>query len=292
VQLITPHLALAGLVLLPVAAVTRSRALGLALLLVAVVFGLRFGGDWWSPSISTSGTRGHIDVATWNLEAGARVGPDAIAMLLAHPVDLVVLEELTPPVAAAIESDPTLLDRYPYRAMSPTEGVAGIGLLSVYPILSSDYRQDPVRLEARVDLPDGELVVLGAHPFPARIERVAWIPSGYDPTQRNADLGLIRSRALELEARGDRVLLIGDFNTTPTEPAFGRLTNGLNDAHAVAGVGPGWTWRPGQFAFLGIGFLRIDLILSSSELVPTRSTIDCPPRGDHCLVEASLALGP
>ena len=257
---------------------------------MAALFGLRFGAEWWSPPRAAH-PGPEIAVATWNLEAGERAGADAVAMLLAHPVDLVALQELTPAIANALESDPTLAARYPYRALSPSDGVAGIGLLSTYPILSSDSMQQPVRLEARLQLADGELVVLGAHPFAARIARLAGIPSGFDPTERNAELDLIRARVAELEAMGARVLLIGDFNAAPTEPAFGRLTNGLHDAHAEAGLGPGWTWRPARFAFLGIGLLRIDLVLSTSGIRPTRTSIDCPSAGDHCLVEASLALG-
>lgn len=103
-------------------------------------------------------------------------------------------------VAAAIESNPLLTARYPYRSLSPSEGVSGIGLLSTFPILSSEYRQHPVRLEARLQLPDGELIVLGAHPFPARIATVASVPLAFNPTERNADLELLRGRASELEA--------------------------------------------------------------------------------------------
>ena len=210
-------------------------------------------------------------------------------MLVGQHADLIALEELTFDAAAAIDSDPVLATRYPYRVLEPSRGVTGAGLLSRFPITESEFRLNPVRLEARVTLPEGVLVMLVAHPFPGRIRTIGGIPVGFDPVQRNADLRLIRARVTELDALGLPVLLIGDFNTAPTDPAFRPLTDGLHDAHAEAGVGPGWTWRPGGLAWLGIGLLRIDLVLSTSELRPTATSIVCPIRGDHCLVAATLA---
>ena len=38
------------------------------------------------------------------------------------------------------------------------------------------------------------------------------------------------------------------------------------------------------------GLLRIDLILSTDALLPQRTSIECPARGDHCLFQATIAL--
>jgi vancomycin resistance protein VanJ len=290
VQLLAPHLALTCLALVPIAVAARSRPLGLVVALVAVLFIGRFGGEWWSAPESVADARGSVRVETWNLEADERSGHEAVALLVAHPTDIVALEELTPPVAVAIEADPGLAARYPYRSLSPDAGVAGVGILSRFPISSSDYQIRPVRLEAHLALPDGDLVVLAAHPFPAQIATLTHLPLDFDPTERNADLELLRSLVLHLDVQGERVLLIGDFNTAPTDPAFLRLVSGLHDAHAEAGVGPGWTWRPASFAFIGIGLLRIDLVLSTAGLRPTTTAIACPAAGDHCLLQATLEL--
>ena len=280
------HIVLSTIPLVLVAAVARSRRLAGVLAVIALIAVVRFGGEWESfgPVLATGDT---IDVATWNVEAGARGGDDAKAMLLRHPADIVMIEELTPQVAAAIERSEALTARWPYRALYPDSGVAGIGLLSAYPISDASYAADPVRLEAHLRWHERDLVVLGAHPYPARIGRLLGIPVGLDPDARNAELEQLRTRVTERSVGGDPVLLIGDFNTAPTEPAFGRLVSGLHDAHADAGSGPGWTWRPRSLAFLGIGLLRIDLILST-DLRAIRTSIDCPAVGDHCLVEATL----
>lgn len=288
--LLSPHLALASAVLLPLALAARSRRLVVGVAVVALLFMYRFGSDWSSsPSVSDDGGMS-IDVATWNVEAGAQTEVDIVTLLNRHPVDIVAIEELTPTVAAAIEADPRMAARYPYRVLFPSAGVAGIGLLSSYPIATATNEFHPVRIEAHLDVGGRHLVVLAAHPFPAALTRLGGIPSGFDPDDRNAELEMLRGRALELDVQGDQVLLVGDFNTAPTEPAFRRLTGGLHDLHADVGNGPGWTWRPARFASLGFGLLRIDLILSSSALVPLSTSIDCLTVGDHCLLAGSLAF--
>jgi vancomycin resistance protein VanJ len=263
----------------------------LAILAVAAMFVLRLGGEWWSlpPEPVAQGVR-TIDVATWNVEAGAAAPSAVVDMLNRHPVDVVVLEELTFPAAGAIQSDPTIAARYPHQALFPPRGVTGVGILSRYPLSNTSSAQSPARFEATLDVDGRPIRVVGAHPFPATIALAAGIPVGLDPATRNADLRLLRQRVQELQGQGDDVLLMGDFNTAPTEPAFGRLTSGLHDAHRDVGLGPGWTWRPAPLEFLGTGLLRIDLILSTSSLVPERTSIECPARGDHCLFQATIAL--
>jgi vancomycin resistance protein VanJ len=289
--ILSPYFALLVLVLLPVAVVARSRGLGLAVAAVAALFVLRLGGEWWSfpPAAHGDGVR-TIEVATWNVEAGAAAAAEVVDMLNRHPVDIVVLEELTFGAADAIEADPTIAARYPHRALFPTRGVTGVGILSAFPISNTTSAMAPARFETTVDVDGRPMVVLGAHPFPAEITRLGGITVGLEPATRNADLALLRQRVLELDVQGNDVLLIGDFNTAPTEPAFQRLTLGLHDAHAEVGLGPGWTWRPRPLEFLGTGLLRIDLILSTSRLVPQATSIECPARGDHCLFQATLAL--
>lgn len=287
-SILTPHFALACMALAPVAIVARSGRLAIVLGLVAVLFGMRFASEWLSPAqgVQTDALR----VSTWNTQAGVAAADETVRMLVDRPVDIVTLQELTPEVAAAIEANPVLRARYPHRALEARAGVAGVGILSRFAIRTPVYDAKPVRLEARVSLADREIVVLVAHPFPARIGQFAGIPVNFDPTERDGELRLLRTRVAALEAAGESVLLIGDFNTAPTEPAFGPLTAGLHDAHAEAGFGPGWTWRPARFAITGIALLRIDLVLSTSALQPVRTEIACPALGDHCLLTAWLAL--
>lgn len=288
VQILSPHAALACILLIPIAIAVRSRSLELAIAATALLFVVRFGAEWTSPPPASGSA--DLTVATWNIQAGASAPDAAVELLPARPVDIVAIQELTPDVAAAIDADPVLAARYPHRLLEPRAGVSGAGILSAFPILSAEYETGPVRIEARLHVRGVELVVLNAHPFPARIDLLAGVPSGMNPGSRNEETAGLRARVAELEAARLDVVLIGDFNTAPTERAFGRLTAGLHDAHAGVGWGPGWTWRPARFAFLGVGLLRIDLVLSTAGLVPVANSITCPPAGDHCLLEAALTL--
>jgi endonuclease/exonuclease/phosphatase family metal-dependent hydrolase len=87
------------------------------------------------------------------------------------------------------------------------------------------------------------------------------------------------------------VLVLGDINTAPTEPEFGRFVAGFADAHAEVGIGPGWTYRPSRLEALGIGLIRIDVVLAGPGLRPIAESATCPPVGDHCLVRATIQVG-
>jgi endonuclease/exonuclease/phosphatase family metal-dependent hydrolase len=288
VQMLSPHIALATLLAIPIAVAVRSRSLAFPIAATMLLFVLRFGAEWTSPAVGTA--PGDLAVATWNIQAGSGAGDIAVKLLRGTPVDIVALQELTPDVAADIEADASLKARYPHRVLESREGVSGVGILSRFPIESAEYAGDPVRIEARLRLPNRELIVINAHPFPASMDLLGGIAVSIDPTSRNEQTTRLRARVAELESGGFDVLLIGDFNTAPTDLAFDRLTAGLHDAHAAVGWGPGWTWRPARFAPLGIGLLRIDLVLSTADLVPVGTSIVCPPAGDHCLVEATMSV--
>ena len=87
-------------------------------------------------------------------------------------------------------------------------------------------------------------------------------------------------------------VVVGDFNAATTEPGF-RAFDGLLDAHAEAGVGPGFTWRPSSLEGLGLGFLRIDHVLTGAALRPTADRRGLPRlAGDHCRLYVTLEVGP
>src|SRR5689334_19189925 len=124
------HLALAGLLLVPVAIAIRGRPLAIGLALLVVVSVARFGGDWVSAPFSRDSSDGLYSAASWNLELGARSGSDAVGDLKTIDVDLIALQELGPDHARAIEASETLTSTYPHRALYPDPGVLGMGLLS------------------------------------------------------------------------------------------------------------------------------------------------------------------
>jgi vancomycin resistance protein VanJ len=285
------HLALVAIVLLPLAFVRDSRPLRLALVALAVVSAVRFGGEWVSiPPARAADPATELAILSWNLELGARAGDAAVEGLRGTEVDVVSLQELGADHAAAIEADPDLRRRFPYRELAPMEGVLGMGLLSAYPIVRSELALDPVGIEAVLDVDGREVTVITGHPFPGRIGLIGPLPVSFDARSRDAALGRFRARVDAAIGRGEIVIVTGDFNTAPTEPAFGRLAAGLADAHAEVGIGPGWTWRPSRFEGFGVGLLRIDLALSGPGARPVAVEQHCSLPGDHCQLEARFAL--
>jgi endonuclease/exonuclease/phosphatase (EEP) superfamily protein YafD len=266
----------------------RVRLLAAVALVVVVV---RLGGEWYSPGAAPAPAGSTtLTVLSWNLEHGSKAAEDTVAGLRAMPADVVALQELTPASVAAIAADESLRSRYPYRVLEPPNGSADVGILSRLPIVDLGER-DSVYLPVDV-LVGGETVrMLVVHPFHPVITRVAGLPLALDARTRDADLRrvwLAVGRAPEPEL----VIVAGDLNTSPFEPGFAIVADELRDAHEEAGVGPGFTWRPSRLETLGVGFLRIDHVLSGARWRPIAATEDCSLPGDHCRLLATLVLEP
>jgi endonuclease/exonuclease/phosphatase (EEP) superfamily protein YafD len=289
-QVLSAHLTLLAIALVPLAFLHGAAVLRVALAVLLVVSLARFGGEWMSvPSIFEADAP-ELEVMTWNLEIGSRAPQDAIAFLRPATAKVIALQELTPAVSAAIAADSGLAVRYPYKALYPSADVLGLGLLSAYPLSAVSFEDGPSRLLATVDAPAGSIRVVDVHPLPARIARGPFgVPLDFDPSDRDAALDRIRD-AVATDAVELPVVLLGDINTAPTEPEFGRFMAGYRDAHAEIGQGPGWTYRPDQLEPLGFGLIRIDVVLSGPGLRPTAETTRCPPIGDHCAVIATIAV--
>ncbi len=270
------------------------RLVGAVMIVVAIV---RLGGEWWSPSptVATGANPAPIElqVMTWNLAIGSRSTAETVTGIIGSGADLVAVQELAPDVAAAIEADPALRARYPYRILEPSEGTAGLGLLSRLPLVVGSYAAEPPVLQAGLLLPDGRTVqVLDAHPIAPEITHLGGVPFGLDTRQRDAELQAIRDTVAALPDPG-AALVLGDLNLTPFEPGYGLLTGGspgppLTDAHEAAGTGTGFTWRPTALDRLQIGLLRIDHVLSGAWLKPIAVREDCALPGDHCRLLATL----
>jgi endonuclease/exonuclease/phosphatase (EEP) superfamily protein YafD len=285
------HLAIGALVLLPLACLRGARWLRAGLLVLLVVCVPWFGGEWLSlPGNGPLTPR--LAVLSWNLERGARAPGDTVAALHAQGAQVVAVQELTIDHARAIEADTELVRRYPYRILRPGDDFLGIGLLSNFPISASEPFDDPAGIEARIESDLGSVTVITAHPLPGRLIKRFGLPivTSFDPSTRDADLARLRDRVATAIRRGERVVVVGDFNTSPTEAAFRDLVHGLRDVHAEIGAGPGWTWRPGSLEGLGIGLLRIDLALVGPGVRPTDIGEACGLPGDHCQLRVGVAF--
>jgi endonuclease/exonuclease/phosphatase (EEP) superfamily protein YafD len=269
------------ILLVPISLATRARHLLVGLAVSGLVFGGLFGSEWVSLPGSAAG-RSDLGVMSWNLEYGTRTPSEAVGQLQGVDADLIGLVELEPPISAAIEADPTLAARYPYRFMVPRDLAWGVGLMSRYPISDMVTVYPPACLEALVTTPRGPVRVIVGHPRHASVHGLFRVPIVYDPRPRDVRIETIREMIDASLASGDRLLVVGDFNTTTSEPEYRVLTKGLRDTHTEVGEGPGWTWRPDELTFLPFGLIRIDLQLSGGAIRPSSTRVDCSRPGDHC----------
>ena len=141
--------------------------------------------------------------------------------------DVVALQELTPAVADALEGSAEIDAAYPYRMLEPRDDVRGMGILSSIPLVKGAYGAFPMLLTADLLLPDDTRVsLLDVHPFPPKVSTIAGIPWGIDTRQRDEELESLRA-SVERAPDQARVILVGDLNTTPFEPGFGIVADGL-----------------------------------------------------------------
>ena len=287
-----PHLFIVGLVALtPLAVLGRARTLALTLVVTLVCGGFLFGSEWISLPGSGAG-RHDISVMTWNVQYGTRTPAEQTAQLDGVTTDLIALQEVEPDAAAAIEADATLTGRYPYRAMRPLTGAFGLAVLSRYPIEVVDSTEQPAVLELVVTTNRGSIRLINAHPRPPDMDTITplRLPVGYNPARRDASIATIRSHIDAALAAGDRLLVLGDYNTSPREAEYAVLTAGLRDTQVQVGQGPGWTWRPSRLTFLHVGFLRIDMQLTAGAISAASTSIDCSLPGDHCRLLADYEI--
>lgn len=262
-----------------------------------VVFAVRFLPAWIPLSGAAPAAAADagppLPVAAWNLELGEpkdAVVTDTLAGMDAAVVGLV---ELTPHNADAIAADPRLRDRFRTMVLRPVSGHLGIGLLSSLPAKGKPrLYHDPPILVQRLDAGDGRtLTVVVAHPQHAHITGVGGLPLGYDSIPRDRHLNQVRGIVDPILARGEPLLLIGDFNVVDREPGYADLARGLIDAQRAVGLGPGDTWRPAHIEWLPFGLLRIDYLFMANGVAPLSTSPDCTPRGsDHCIIAGTVAL--
>ena len=253
-----------------------------------VVTVVRYGPIVFSVPGSSDGNQ--LSVVTWNVLAGQADGMRVRNGLMSIDADLVGLQELQPEAAEMLATDPTLSARYPYRALEPDYSVYGIGLLSKHPIVDYESSSDPPYLVAHV-APAGAIRSRSSslHPLPARIRAPAGIPVSLDATKRDAGHRLDpladrpRDRARPA-GRGDGRL--------QRDRARARLPRPEQRACATRistrASGSGLTWRPGALRSLPFGLLRIDYILTTTDLEAVSTHVECSGNSDHCLLAADL----
>lgn len=187
-----------------------------------------------------------------NVRAENRAIARIQAMIDDSAADLVVLLEVTPELAAHLES---WAGRYPYRQTMPRNDYFGIALLSRLPFQKAEV----VTLSAAglpsiiAELGDGKqrFTLIGTHPLPPVSAAAA--------ADRNAQFAALAMRARQTHTP---LVLAGDLNTSPWSPWFARLLrdSGLRDSADGRGLHSSW---PAGWPLL---WIPIDHVLVSTDI--------------------------
>ncbi len=276
-QSFTPWMPAAALAAVAAACVIRAdragaTGAGLALVSLAAVTPVAFADDLPDPIDGAS----PFDLVTANvLYTNDRI--DEVADLLGEvDADVIALVEITPVALAQLDAHP-LAERYPHRVERPGWAASGLAIWSRYPLteLDDDRRFGPRVLEARVAFPDDEIRVVAAHPPPPTANRSLWL-------REIANLPAIADG-------DDRVIVLGDFNSTWFHPPFRRAVGDAELVSAAAATGDGlaMTWPAHG---LVPAFVAIDHILFGDGLTALDAGVVSIPGSDHHAVVAELAV--
>lgn len=299
-EVVAPYLFVPLLVLLPALAV-RGAVLPRLAIVACLLGGLQFAPvtRLGAPPIAPPGVT--VTVATWNVAFGHADEEAVRRFVEARPAEIVALVEdygswWDTDYDRWREREAALARVYPYQVRRNSQGLS---ILSVYPLLGSSPPSPQVAgadatpvAWGRFDLGQGRTIVVAAsHPRnPTRGVCALWRLC-FNPAVRDADIRETRAAIAPFLARGDRVLLVGDFNLTEREPAYRDLVAGLWDAQRAVGEGPGHTWRPFPLARFDLALLRIDYVLGNWAIRPLALARNCATSGtDHCFLVATLGI--
>jgi endonuclease/exonuclease/phosphatase family metal-dependent hydrolase len=276
----TPHAAATAVLPLALAARARSRTAAL----VAAGSGAVLAGAVLAPAgrprpvgPAPGGTR--LRVATVSLRLGLVAPSPVLDLVRRHDVDVLAVQELTPPAEAALRAagiDELLPHAHVLPARPGRVAAASGAVWSRVPVAARSevpggFEQPTVRLET-----GGATVELtSVHSVPPTSP--AWVRSW------TRDLAALPAP----EADVLRVLA-GDFNATFDHAALRTVLGlGYADAARSAGRGLAWTWGPLRLRFprLALDHVLVDprIGISSVEFVSVRGS-------DHRAVVADLVL--
>jgi endonuclease/exonuclease/phosphatase (EEP) superfamily protein YafD len=294
-NIFAPYMFTPLLPLLPLALWWRAWRLLLASMLLLLLAAGLFVPDMM-PRLPRPAVQPDVRVLTLNMRYDNPDVPGAVEMLMAQDADIIALQELQEPMIPIFEQ---YRDQYPYQRLNPRETPGGLGILSRYPLEPLEILEGVRGVQTVVTVEGRPITLIVAHPFVPRGAMTLHVPftdinkevPTFEPTLRNVQLENLIDHVARTEGP---LLLMGDLNTADREPVFQPFDVLLRDAYNEAGWGMGYTYSN---TALGLGHayapllprVRIDYILSSSDIIPLAAHVNCTATGsDHCMVIAEL----
>jgi endonuclease/exonuclease/phosphatase (EEP) superfamily protein YafD len=279
-----------------VAPFVRRREVWLGAALGSAAFLWLFGGLFVPRPPGARALGDSLSVMTWNIMGWRKDTAAAVAVIREEQADVVLLQELNPPLARALQSE--LGEAYPYMQLQPEEGFTGLGVLSRYPLRATDetlpFRWLGQPQVLALDWNGRQVTLVNFHSSPPSLANLRRIAPGNRYREAQA-LALV-----DLAGRSGLFIAAGDANTTPLSDAYRILAGSLVDAWAEAGAGLGHTY-PGQeegYAGAELGgrpapqwLVRIDYVFHSKDWQALEArTTRADGISDHRGVVAKLVL--
>ncbi|WP_047042046.1 endonuclease/exonuclease/phosphatase family protein [Vibrio mexicanus] len=203
-----------------------------------------------------------------------------INYLMAHPSDLVVMQEVAPEIGEKLK---LLGDLYPYQY----GGQEGVGYPSSQMILS----RHPLEEMSVYTTPDRQHVISGS--WKLSPGRQVHLLTAHPPSPRSLELWHRRNALISTVERmvesysSDEMLIVGDFNLSATSIRYAKLFPGFDSA-AVASW-PNWNhmFTTPAFTMIGIDHLWIKSQKTGWRIC-SRSTRESVSGSDHKAVKTII----
>ena len=288
------------LALVPAALLLRSRALAALALAVGLFFLLQFGSRLVPKPAVASPSDAGLRVLTYNVYGRNDDAAPLAELIRSVAPYVVLLQEVRRGYAAdlirRIGSD------YPFRILAATEtSNDGSGTFSRLPIIDAQAFQLGEHSNAfqhlRLGVGEREIALFNVHlasPDVRAREVRGRVPlvRAFDSRRRDLELDWLIA---ETERLSIPFVLAGDFNTSDGSRPYRAFSGRWRDAFGERGWGFGHTFparrTPWSVPFpIRFPLIRIDYILSSQELAPSRAWVPRLAGSDHFPVVAELYL--
>lgn len=278
------------LVLLPISLLLRARQALIMLFIILLPALYLFGADF-VPHLLASAPEDapRVRLLSFNMLA-SNEDYDAVAELIrTQDPDIVAIQELS--IEMTTQLNATIGQSYPYQALYAWHDPRGIGIWSRYPLTEGEWRTHNAWERwvhsAIVDVDGRQLNLFNVH---------LWPVGTLDRQQYARALQLQREQVQQLNQLVTQtdlpVLVVGDFNTSPTNETYTLLDQQLDDAWRQIAFGPGFTYpAPGTLNSWVPPFLRIDYMWTKGAVTPLQMQVLPEGAGsDHLPLLAEFAI--
>lgn len=202
---------------------------------------------------------------------------ELVAEVLSYEPDVVVFQEFTPDIQAAIEGVPTV----PHAREHPAWHSFGVGIYSRYPITSE-------RL-VRIGDVDWQRAVLDVEGRSVEVWNVHTLPP-FHGENHQAWLGQVAAIAAQAKKVEGPLVVAGDFNLTRHHQGYRDLTASMRDAHRDCGRWVASTWPVNGYFFRWAPRVRLDHVFLGGGVRCAAIREGTGPGSDHRPVVADLVL--